>query len=85
MHADTVSDAELVRALLAVGADRDLTVIDFDRTFEELDLDSLARAELTARLRERSGVDVEHHVTATATPNQVRRFVRDELSVRAGL
>lgn len=85
MHADTVSDAELVKSLLAVGADRNLTVIDFDRSFEDLDLDSLARAELTARFRDRSGVDVEQNLTATATPNQIRRFVRDELSARAGL
>jgi len=83
MHA--LSDQDLIKTLLAVGADRDITVTDFDRTFEDLDLDSLARAEFAAKVKDGSGVDVEQRVTQTATPNQIRRLLMADHSTPIGM
>jgi hypothetical protein len=81
---DTVSDRDLLDLLLAVGADRGISAADFDRTFEELDLDSLARAEFAAKLHNHSGVDTEERTTPDATPNQIRWIVADEQPARTG-
>ncbi|MEW2299813.1 acyl carrier protein [Streptomyces sp. NPDC006655] len=79
-----VSDQDLIGMLLAVGADRSLTVADLDSTFEELELDSLARAEFAAKLKERTGVDAEEQTTADATPNAVRLTVAGDTPVTTG-
>ena len=84
MHAEPISDQELIITLVAVGAERGTTVADFDRSFEDLDLDSLARMHFAARVKDGSGVDVEESVTPEAPPNQIRRLVLDELSAHAG-
>ncbi|MEU5311965.1 acyl carrier protein [Streptomyces sp. NPDC021562] len=79
-----VSDQDLIGMLLAVGADRSLTVADLDSTFEELELDSLARAEFAAKLKERTGVDAEEQTTADATPNAVRLTAAGDAPVTTG-
>lgn len=84
MSTDVVSDADLIEVLIAVGADRRITVVDFDRSFEDLELDSLARAEFAAKLRDRSGVDTDDVASPDSTPNEIRRIVLDELSARTG-
>jgi minimal PKS acyl carrier protein len=84
MSSEIVADHELLEVLLAVGADRKISAADFDRSFEDLELDSLARAEFAAKLRDRSGVDTDEWATAEATPNKVRRIVSDHLSARSG-
>ncbi|MEV8635690.1 acyl carrier protein [Streptosporangium sp. NPDC051023] len=79
-----VSDHDLINLLLAVGAERDITAADFDQTFEDLGLDSLARAEFAAKLQERTGVDAEEQTTADVTPNAIRQIVLAETSATAG-
>jgi hypothetical protein len=79
-----VSDKDLIELLLAVGADRGITAADFDRTFEELELDSLARAEFAAKLQDRTGVDAEERTGADATPGEIRRIVLGELPAGTG-
>ncbi|MCH5670860.1 acyl carrier protein [Streptomyces gilvus] len=79
-----VSDQDMIGILLAVGADRSITVADLDSTFEQLELDSLARAEFAAKLKERTGVDAEEQTTADATPNAVRLTAGGDTSVTTG-
>jgi acyl carrier protein len=78
------TDAVLREQLLAVGADRNLSSDDLDRTFENLGLDSLARVEFAARVQDRFGLDVEEYVVPECTPNEIRSLVQDRL-VGAGV
>jgi acyl carrier protein len=85
MDNTVLSDAELSRLLVAVGADRDIDSLQFDRSFEDLGLDSLAQAEFAAKLKEHCRADVQEHIAADVSPNKIRRFVLDELSARTGM
>jgi acyl carrier protein len=67
---------QAIRGLLVdVGADPGLDTPDFDTTFEELGLDSLARTEFATRLKHLTGVDVEDHLAPSTTPSAVRAMV----------
>jgi acyl carrier protein len=76
-----LTDDEVKTLLVAVGAEPDLRPADLDRTFEDLDLDSLARAEFAARIKQRTSVDIEDDLTALSTPNEARRLVAGESQV----
>lgn len=85
MEDNMLSDAELGELLIAVGADRDITALQFDRGFEDLGLDSLARAEFAAKIKEHCRTDLQDGIEPETTPNEVRRVVLDELSARTGM
>lgn len=70
-----LSDRNVIDMLVAVGADPTVGPADFDTTFEDLDLDSLARAEFAARAKQLTGVDIEDSVLDDSTPNSVRRQI----------
>ncbi|BCJ56168.1 hypothetical protein Asp14428_76430 [Actinoplanes sp. NBRC 14428] len=72
---NVLSDQTVIDLLIAVGASPAVTTGDFDSTFEDLDLDSLARAEFAARVKQHSGVEVEDAVHDDSTPNSIRRLV----------
>jgi hypothetical protein len=77
---NVLTDHTIKTFLVAVGADPAIEPADFDTSFEDLDLDSLARAEFAARVREATGVDVEDRLDPAVTPTAVRRMVLDQLS-----
>ncbi|MGK5552519.1 acyl carrier protein [Actinomadura kijaniata] len=74
----TVDDIQAL--LVAVGADGAVTAADHGRTFEDLDLDSLARFEIATRIQDRFGVNVEDDITAESTPADVLGLVNDRLA-----
>jgi acyl carrier protein len=74
MDSNLLPDDDITTLLVAVGAEPDITAADFDRTFEDLDLDSLARAEFAARIKDRTRVDIEDQLSALSTPNEARRL-----------
>ena len=75
-----LDDQTVTEMLVAVGADPAITPVDFDTTFEDLDLDSLARAEFAAQIKQRIGVGVDEQVHDDSTPNSVRRLVASALA-----
>lgn len=80
MSAHGLTDSQLVEMLVSVGAEPDTAPTGFDLSFEDLDLDSLSRAELAARLKSRFGVEVEESLTPDTTPNQMRGLLADRLT-----
>ncbi|MEV4292752.1 acyl carrier protein [Nonomuraea bangladeshensis] len=76
-------NVEIVTQLMAaVGAD--VTPEEFDQTFESLNVDSLALAEISARAEERYGVVIEGKLTAETTPAQLGAFLGEHASVTKG-
>lgn len=79
MSADTtvtvLSDEDVRTLLLAVGLDPAAGPEADSRSFDELDLDSLARMELAARVQDRFGVDVEEDITGDLSPSGLRLLV----------
>jgi acyl carrier protein len=80
--ADTLTDDTIQRLLLAVGAERTVSPSHYDMSFDDLDLDSLARTEFAVRIKEITGIDVEESVGPATTPNDVRQMVQDQLTDR---
>jgi acyl carrier protein len=76
---EILTQEEVREMLVAVGAARSLTPDDHARSFDELDLDSLARTELAARIRDRYGIDVEDELTEEASPAVMRELVNSRL------
>lgn len=76
------SDSDLATLLLAVGAEPPVGPGVFEVSFRDLDLDSLARTEIAARVVERWGVDVEERLTPETTPAQLRLMVEGEVAGR---
>lgn len=72
------SDGDLAGLLLAVGAESPVGPGVFGDSFQDLDLDSLARTQIAALVAERWGVDVEHRLTAGTTPEDLRGFIIEE-------
>jgi hypothetical protein len=71
------SDSDLAMVLLAVGAEPPVGPEVFEDSFHDLDLDSLARTEVAARVVQRWGVDIEERLTPETTPAQLRRMVEE--------
>ncbi|MDX6345451.1 MAG: acyl carrier protein [Streptomyces sp.] len=76
------TDSDLAGLLLAVGAEPPVGAGVFDDSFRDLDLDSLARTEIAARVVERWAVDVEERLTPETTPTQLRRMVEEAVAGR---
>ncbi|SDR31263.1 acyl carrier protein [Thermostaphylospora chromogena] len=72
---DTVRDL-----LVSVGLDRDTAADAWERSFEELGLDSLAAVEIATRIQDRFGVDIEEHLTPQSTPAIVKKLVTERLA-----
>ena len=86
MAAEVFTDED-VRALLdAVGADQTLSAAEFSRSFEELDLDSLARVEIASRVKTRFGIDIEDDLVPELSPTGMKHLVNNRLGtvVRPG-
>lgn len=77
---ETLTDEDVSALLRAVGHanadDGDL----YGRSFEELDIDSLARVEMASRIQTRFGVDVEEQLTAELSPSAMQRLVNQRLA-----
>lgn len=73
------TDEDLGALLRVVGADR-VDTTAFDESFEQLDLDSLARTEIAARVQEQWSTDVEAELSADTTPNELRELVVGRLA-----
>jgi hypothetical protein len=71
------SDGDLAGLLLAVGAEPPVEPGVFGDSFQDLDLDSLARTQIAALVAERWGVNVEERLTARTTPEDLRRFITE--------
>lgn len=72
-------DAELSALLIAVGVEAPAAADQFALSFEELEIDSLGRTELAARLADRFAVDVEEKLLPETTPNELRLIVTKEV------
>lgn len=87
MSADTtvvvLSDEDIRTLLLAVGLDPAAGPDADSRSFDELDLDSLARMELAARIQDRYGVDVEEDITGDLSPSGLRLLVNARVGAAA--
>ncbi|MEU8382918.1 acyl carrier protein [Streptosporangium sp. NPDC048865] len=74
------TDENVRELLLAVGLDPAAGDAALERSFGELDLDSLARVEIATRIQDRFGVDVEERLTADVTPSLMRELVNERLA-----
>ncbi|MBP2708258.1 acyl carrier protein [Microbispora sp. RL4-1S] len=76
MARQTFTDEDLRTLLLAVGLAP--TQDDYSLTFDELQLDSLARVELATRIEDRYGVALE--IDADQSPRVVANLVNADLT-----
>ncbi|MFH9064899.1 acyl carrier protein [Streptomyces coeruleorubidus] len=83
MSTSEIVRSELTAMLAAVGLDPDLGESAFGKSFEALDLDSLARVELASRIKSRYGIDIEEEITPASTPADVERLLDARLSAAA--
>nr|CEL19975.1 hypothetical protein [Kibdelosporangium sp. MJ126-NF4]CTQ97199.1 hypothetical protein [Kibdelosporangium sp. MJ126-NF4] len=74
-----MTDAELAELLLAVGVEPPANPELFDKSFDDLGIESLAQAELASRLDDRYGVDLEEWLEPETTPNEMRRQVAEKM------
>ncbi|MFD5093988.1 acyl carrier protein [Amycolatopsis thailandensis] len=79
-----LSDEHVRELLAAVGAGTRPGAEDFDRSFEELELDSLARMEIASRVQARFGIDIEEALTPDETPAGLLALVNDRLLAARG-
>jgi hypothetical protein len=77
------ADGDLAGLLLAVGAEPPIGPEIFDDSFQDLDLDSLARNQIAALVAERWGVNVQNRLTAETTPQDLRRFILEGTAERS--
>jgi acyl carrier protein len=75
MAPPNLSDSRVRELLLAVGASPDITPVDFETSFDDLGLDSLARTEIASRIKDQLGVDIEEELTAELTPSGMRELL----------
>lgn len=75
-----ITDDDVKRLLAAVGVDRDVSAEDYARPFGELEIDSLARMEVAARIQEDFGVDVEADLTEEQTLAGMKELVNRQLA-----
>ncbi|GIG92078.1 acyl carrier protein [Plantactinospora endophytica] len=80
METGTLTDDDVRGLLLAVGASPAVAAGDLTRSFEELELDSLARIEIASRVKDRFGVEVEDDLTPSETPIGLQRLVNARLA-----
>ncbi len=85
MTRDDLTDQAIGRLLVAVGADPGIDGSDLERSFEDLELDSLARTEFACRIKEITGVDIEDDLAPATTPSDVRALVVDRLRGNANV
>ncbi|TMR95157.1 acyl carrier protein [Nonomuraea basaltis] len=76
MPANTFTEADLRALLLAVGLGP--AQDDYTLTFEQLELDSLARVEIATRIEDRFGLILE--IAAEQSPAQVAELVNTSLA-----
>ncbi|QXJ21514.1 acyl carrier protein [Actinomadura graeca] len=77
MPVEKITDEDVLELLVAVGLDKAAGAESLARSFEELDLDSLARMEIATRIQDRYDIDVEEDLTAEQTPEGLRRMVTE--------
>ncbi|PZG34326.1 phosphopantetheine attachment domain protein [Spongiactinospora gelatinilytica] len=78
-----LTDQDLRTLLIAVGLSPGVPDESLALTFEELDLDSLARMEIATRIQEKFGVDVEDDLVAETSPQQAKHLVNQRLESAA--
>ncbi|MEU4242872.1 acyl carrier protein [Actinoplanes sp. NPDC026619] len=86
MAADVFTDEDVRALLAAVGADQALGAAEYSRSFEDLDLDSLARVEIASRVKTRFGIDIGDDLVAELSPAGMKHLVNNRLGavVRPG-
>lgn len=77
---NTATEEAIEGMLHAVGLSQNIDQWQYHRSFDELDLDSLARMELASRIKERFGVDLEQDVTGEISPYKLKQLVIDRIS-----
>lgn len=75
-----LTEQEVHELLVRVGVSRAAVADSLDRTFEDLELDSLARIQIASQIKDRFGVDVEEELSAQVTPGALRRLVNQRLA-----
>jgi acyl carrier protein len=76
----TLAEADLLLMLQKVGLNP-VPATAMSMSFEDLDLDSLARIETATRIEEAYGVQIEERLTAGLTPGGLLDLVNGELAV----
>lgn len=76
----TFTDDTVCDLLVSVGLDRDTAADAWNRSFEELGLDSLAAVEIATRIQDRFGVDIEQHLAPETTPAILKKLVVERLA-----
>jgi acyl carrier protein len=76
-------EAAMNELLAAVGAEAAGDASLHSCSFEEMDLDSLARMEIAGRIQDRYGVEVEEELTAECTPAALVVLVNQRLAAAA--
>jgi acyl carrier protein len=80
MATEAFTDTDVRDLLVAVGCASARTADAYGTTFEELDVDSLARVEMASRIKSRLGIDVEDDLGPDSTPAGMRRLVNDRIA-----
>jgi acyl carrier protein len=75
-----LTEQEVHELLVGVGVSPAVVADSLDRTFEELELDSLARIQIASQIKDRFGVDVEEELSAKVTPGGMRELVNRRLA-----
>ena len=74
----TFGEADMKQLLTAVGVDEAGEA--YSRSFSDLDLDSLARVEISTRIMDRFGVEVDEEYIADLTPGHLVSLVNERLA-----
>lgn len=74
----TFGESDMNELLARVGVDD--AGAAYARSFSDLDLDSLARVEISTRIKDRFGVEVDEERIAGLTPGHLVNFVNERLA-----
>jgi acyl carrier protein len=80
MATEVFSHTDVRDLLVAVGCADAAASATYAASFEELELDSLARVEMASRIKSRYGIDVEDDLDPTLTPDGMRQLVNERLA-----
>jgi acyl carrier protein len=78
--AEMLTEKDVRELLVTVGVSPLDAGGDLGRSFEDLELDSLARLELASQIKERAGVEVEEDLTPQQTPTGMQQLVNQRLA-----
>jgi acyl carrier protein len=80
MATETFTDTDVRDLLVAVGCGSAGAADTYGTSFEELELDSLARMEMASRIKSRFGIEVEDDLGPELTPTGMRHLINERLA-----